>query len=311
MADSYVSVEALLDAGAHFGHLTRRWNPKMSKFIFTERNGIHIIDVRKTQKLVNYAREIVHDIAARGNIILFVGTKSQARPIIEEQAKRADTNYVSERWLGGMLTNFATIRQSIRRLSNIDNMETDGTFEKITKKERLLLTREKDRLRKVFGGIENMMRLPGALFVVDARREHLAVKEARVLGIPIIGIIDTNTDPDSVDFPIPANDDSVQTIEIISAVISDAITEGSKIAKARIIELGYDPNAIVADVEVSSDKGSRKLRERRSGDGKGFRGGAGDRNKERTPRGERAPRQQNASTSSANATSATKEDTAE
>jgi small subunit ribosomal protein S2 len=295
MADSYVSVEALLESGAHFGHLTRRWNPKMNKFIFTERNGIHIIDVRKTQKLINYAREIVHDIASRGNIVLFVGTKSQARPIIEEQAKKADMNYVSERWLGGMLTNFSTIRRSIRRLSNIDNMETDGTFEKITKKERLLLIREKDRLRKVFGGIENMTRLPGAIFVVDAKREHLAVKEARVLGIPVIGIIDTNTDPDSVDFPIPANDDSVQTIEIIASIVSDAIIDGNKVAKARIVELGYDPNAIVetTDVDVTNDKGSRKFRERRgggAGESRGSRGGNRE-NRERTPKPDRPTKQ--------------------
>ena len=293
MADSYVSVEALLEAGAHFGHLTRRWNPKMNKFIFTERNGIHIIDVRKTQKLINYAREIVHDIASRGNIVLFVGTKSQARPIIEEQAKKADMNYVSERWLGGMLTNFSTIRRSIRRLSNIDNMETDGTFEKITKKERLLLIREKDRLRKVFGGIENMTRLPGAIFVVDAKREHLAVKEARVLGIPVIGIIDTNTDPDSVDFPIPANDDSVQTIEIIASIVSDAIIDGNKVAKARIVELGYDPNAIVetTDVDVTNDKGSRKFRERRGGERSGENRGSRGGNRERAPKPDRPTKQ--------------------
>jgi small subunit ribosomal protein S2 len=268
---SYVSVEALLEAGAHFGHLTRRWNPKMNKFIFTERNGMHIIDLRKTQILINYTREVIHHIASKGNIILFVGTKTQAKPIVEEQAKRAEMNYVADRWLGGMLTNFSTIRKSIKRLAGIDAMETDGTFENITKKERLLLTREKDRLRKVFGGIENMTRLPGAIFVIDAKKEHLAVKEARILGIPVIGIIDTNTDPDSVDYPIPANDDSVQSIEIITSVMADAIIAGTAIAKARNIELGYNPNAAMdVDIEPGTDKNSRKFRERKGREGGGF-----------------------------------------
>lgn len=281
MAENYVSVEALLEAGAHFGHLTRRWNPKMRKFIFTERNGIHIIDLRKTQILIDYARDVIYNIAAQGRIVLFVGTKSQAKQAIEEQATKATMNYVSERWLGGMLTNFATIRKSIKRLSNIDEMEADGTFERITKKERLLLTREKNRLRKVFGGIENMTRLPGAIFVVDARKEHLAVKEARVLGIPIIGIVDTNTDPDAVDYPIPANDDSVQTIEIISSVIADAVIAGTEIAKLRHAELGYDPFSKEEEVEVVQETGQRKFRERgdrrSGGDNRGGFNRGGDR----------------------------------
>jgi small subunit ribosomal protein S2 len=269
MADSRISVESLLEAGAHFGHITRRWNPKMRKFIFNERNGIHIIDLRKTQILIEYARDIIYDIASQGRIILFVGTKQQAKSSIEEQAQKASMNYVSERWLGGMLTNFATIRRSIRRLTDIDRMEKDGTFDRITKKERLMLTRERERLRKVFGGIENMMRLPGAIFVVDAKKEHLAVKEARVLGIPVIGIIDTNTDPDMVDYPIPANDDSVQAIEIITSVMADAIIEGTKIAKVRKAELGYDPREKDID-EETAEKGQRKFRGR--GDGRGERG---------------------------------------
>ncbi len=274
MADNHVSVEQLIEAGAHFGHLTRRWNPKMRQYIFTERNGIHIIDLRKTQVLINYAREMIHDIAAKGGIVLFVGTKTQAKSIISEQASRAFTHYVSDRWLGGMLTNFATIRRSIKRLTSIDKMEADGTFEKITKKEALLLSREKIRLRKVFGGIETMQRLPGALFVIDAKKEHLAVKEARIIGLPVIGVIDTNTDPDMVDIPIPANDDSVKTIEIITSIMADAVIEGSAIARARAAEMGIDgdrwnkENEFDVDSENDIKKSSaRKIRERRGGPG--------------------------------------------
>ncbi len=268
MSNSYVSVEQLIEAGAHFGHLTRRWNPKMEKYIFGERNGIHIIDVRKTKILIEHCRKIIHNIAEQGKIILFVGTKMQAKSIIAEQATRAEMNYVTERWLGGMLTNFTTIRRSIRRLSNIDKMETDGTFEKITKKERLLLTREKERLRKVFGGIENMQRLPGAIFVVDARKEHLAVKEARILGIPVIGMVDTNTDPDAVDFPIPANDDSVKAIDLITSIMADAIIEGSAVAKVRAAELAASQDRVDKENELSQDAEvkpavQRRMRERR------------------------------------------------
>ena len=228
-----VSVEALLESGAHFGHLTRRWNPKMRNFIFMERNGIHIIDLRKTQLLVDIAREAAYDVASQGRNVLWVGTKNQARETIEKHAKESGSYYVTERWLGGMLTNFATIRKSIKRLNTIDKMEVDGTFEKITKKERLMLSREKDRLRKVFGGIEDMTRLPGLLFVVDIKREHLAIKEARILGIPVVGVVDTNSDPEEVDYPITANDDSIRTIDLIGGVISDAVKEGRQIAQTR------------------------------------------------------------------------------
>lgn len=232
-----LSVEALLESGAHFGHLTRRWNPKMRNFIFMERNGIHIIDLRKTQLLVDIAREAALDVATQGRGILFVGTKNQAKGVIEAEAKRAHSNYVCERWLGGMLTNFSTIRKSIKRLSTIDKMEVDGTFEKLTKKERLMLGRERDRLRKVFGGIEDMTRLPGMIFVVDIKKEHLAIKEAKILGIPVIGVVDTNSDPTEVDFPIPANDDSIKTIELITKVLGDAALEGKEIARAKNAEL--------------------------------------------------------------------------
>ncbi len=260
-----VSLEALLESGAHFGHLTRRWNPKMGQYIFMERNGIHIIDLRKTQVLLDIARQAAGEITATGRHILLVGTKPQAKQAIEEQATRAGINYVCERWLGGMLTNFSTIRKSIKRLNAIDKMEVDGTFEKITKKERLLVNRERERLRKVFGGIETMTRLPGAIFVVDIKKEHLAIKEAKLLGIPVIAIVDTNTDPDLIDFPIPANDDSVKTIELITKVMADAIMEGNAISKTRMAELGAEGERLdkEGEFEADDDKNKRRMRERR------------------------------------------------
>jgi small subunit ribosomal protein S2 len=254
---NYVEIEQLLEAGAHFGHLTRRWNPKMQPFIFAERNNIHIIDLRKTQILLNYAREAMNDIARKGKTIMFVGTKVQAKGIIEEVSNNIGINYVCERWLGGMLTNFQTIRKSIKRLTAIDKMEVDGTFEKVTKKERLLLGRERDRLRKVFGGIEDMTRLPGAIFVVDIKKEHLAIKEAKILGIPVFAIVDTNTDPEEVDYPIPANDDSVKTIELISSILADAIKEGSEIAKVRQAELAASSEQMSKENDGRGENGPK------------------------------------------------------
>jgi small subunit ribosomal protein S2 len=272
MTESHiVSVQSLLEAGAHFGHITRRWNPKMAKFIYGEKNGIHQIDLRKTQLLMDYARDVIFEIASSGQNILFVGTKANAKEAIEEQAKRAEINYVSERWLGGMLTNFLTIRKSINRLSSIDRMESDGTFENITKKERLLLIRERERLRKVFGGIETMRNIPGCIFVVDARKEHLAVKEARVLGIPVVGIVDTNTDPDSVDYPIPANDESRETTQLITTILADAVIEGMKNAKIRAKELGYNPSR--KEQAFENERTDRKRGgERRRSERRGKRG---------------------------------------
>lgn len=263
--EHYVSIENLLESGAHFGHLTRRWNPKMSKFIFGEKNGIHIIDLRKTQILLDIARNAVYNLATQGRNILFVGTKPQAKSAIENEAKRANCNYVCERWLGGMLTNFVTIRKSIKRLNAIDKMEIDGTFDRLTKKERLMLNRERDRLRKVFGGIEEMTRTPGALFVVDIKKEHIALQEAKVLGIPIIAIVDTNTDPDLVDYPIPANDDSIRTIELITKIIADAVIEGSTLSRVRNAELEALGDRISKEQELTSEdavKVQRKLRKR-------------------------------------------------
>ena len=219
-------ITALIEAGAHFGHLTRRWNPKMKPYIFMEKNGIHIIDLKKTQGLLTEAAEEISKLVADGKRVLFVGTKKQAKNIIETEARRCSMNWVSERWLGGMLTNFATIRKSIKRLNNIEKQETDGTFDKITKKERLFLTREKDKLKKVLEGVESMNKMPGAIFIVDIKKEDIAVKEAHRLKIPVFAIVDTNCDPDEADYVIPANDDAVKTIEIITKFISDAIIEG-------------------------------------------------------------------------------------
>ncbi|OGU41970.1 MAG: 30S ribosomal protein S2 [Ignavibacteria bacterium GWB2_35_12] len=266
----YAEIEHLLESGAHFGHLTRRWNPKMEKYIFGERNGIHIIDLRKTQILIDLARNAVNDAASRGKIVLFVGTKTQAQEVVKEHAKRCGSNYVTERWLGGMLTNFSTIRKSIKRLASIDKMEVDGTFEKITKKEKLMLSRERDRLRKVFGGIEEMTRLPGAIFVVDIKKEHIAVKEAKILDIPVIAMVDTNCDPEDADFPIPANDDSIKTIEIVTKILADAVLEGSELAKMRHAELSSESERVTRESEAGSEdkpKVQRRMRERRTGRG--------------------------------------------
>ncbi len=223
-----IELTDLLNAGAHFGHLTRRWNPKMKPFIFMERNGIHIIDLKKTQELLESASNALANIIGQGKKILFVGTKSQAAQVIEEEAKRCGAFYVSKRWLGGMLTNFATIRKSVKRLQNIEKMETDGTYDKITKKEALVLDREKEKLQDILSGVVDMTRLPGALYVVDIKKEDIAIKEARKLGIPVFAIIDTNCDPMAVDFPIPANDDAIKSIQAISKVIADAVLEGTE-----------------------------------------------------------------------------------
>ncbi len=221
----------LVEAGAHFGHLTRRWNPKMKPYIFMEKNGIHIIDLKKTQTLLEEVAGIMSQFVAQGNRILFVGTKKQAKNILETEARRCEMNWVTERWLGGMLTNFSTIRKSIKRLQGIEKQEIDGTFEMRTKKERLFLTRDKAKLKKVFEGIESMPRLPNALFIVDIKKEAIAVQEAKRLNIPVFAIVDTNCDPDTVDYVIPANDDAVKTIEIVTKVIADAIIEGNMKSK--------------------------------------------------------------------------------
>jgi small subunit ribosomal protein S2 len=223
-----ISQQDLLDAGVHFGHLTRKWNPKMAPYIFMEQNGIHILDLKKTEAKLEEARGSIRNIVKSGRKVLFVATKKQAKEIISEVAQGASMPFVTERWLGGMLTNFATVRKSIKRMQNISKMMTDGTFLNINKKERLMLTREKAKLERMLGGIEEMSKLPGALFIVDIKREHIAVAEARRLGIPTFAIVDTNSDPTTVDFPIPANDDASKSIYIIAREVADAINEGQQ-----------------------------------------------------------------------------------
>ncbi len=221
------NIEELLKSGAHFGHLTRRWNPKMKEFIFMERNGIHIIDLKKTHKYFQEALEEVAKLARAGKTILFVGTKKQAQDIIKTEAIRCGMPYITHRWLGGMLTNFATVKKSISRMEEIDRMSKDGTFEELTKKEALMLDREREKLEQTLGGIANMNHLPGALFVIDTIKEHIAVNEAIKLHIPIIAMVDTNSDPDVPDYIIPCNDDSARTIQLIASSIADAIIEGN------------------------------------------------------------------------------------
>ncbi len=223
---SKVELTQLIQSGAHFGHLTRRWNPKMKPYIFMEKNGIHIIDLKKTQQLLTTAADELRILASEGKSVLFVGTKNQAKGVIEAEAKRCNCNWVSERWLGGMLTNFATIRKSVKRLKNIEKQETDGTFDIITKKERLFLTRELVKLKKVLEGVESMNKLPGALFIVDIKKESIAVNEARRLNIPLFAIVDTNCDPELIDYIIPGNDDAVKTIEVIVRIMAEAVLEG-------------------------------------------------------------------------------------
>ena len=223
-----VTMKQLLEAGVHFGHQTRRWNPKMAPYIFTERNGIYIIDLQKTVKKIEEAYEFMKEVGASGKPILFVGTKKQAQNAIVDEANRCGQYYVSERWLGGMLTNYKTIAKRIKRLNDIEKMEEDGTFEKLSKKEVIGLRNEHAKLEKYLGGIRNMKGMPGALFIVDPKKERIAVKEARILGIPIVGIVDTNCDPDDVDYIIPANDDAIRAVKLIAGSMADAVIEGKQ-----------------------------------------------------------------------------------
>ncbi|MGN0663813.1 MAG: 30S ribosomal protein S2 [Negativibacillus sp.] len=223
---SVVSMKQLLEAGVHFGHQTRRWNPKMARYIFTERNGIYIIDLQKTVKKLEEAYAFVKEVAANGDTVLFVGTKKQAGDSVKEEAERAGVHYVNARWLGGMLTNFKTIRRRIQRLEQLRKMQEDGTFDRLTKKEVIKLELEIDKLEKYLGGIKTMDKLPGALFIVDPRKERIAVAEAKKLGIPIVAIVDTNCDPDEIDYVIPGNDDAIRAVKLIASTMADAIIEG-------------------------------------------------------------------------------------
>ena len=221
-----ISMKQLLEAGVHFGHQTRRWNPKMAKYIFTERNGIYIIDLQKTVKKVDEAYNFLRSVAEEGKSVLFVGTKKQAQEAVKEEALKADMFYVNERWLGGMMTNFQTIQKRINRLKELETMEEDGTFEVLTKKEVLQLRHEMEKLEKFLGGIKDMKKLPGALFIVDPRKERIAVAEARKLNIPIVAIVDTNCDPDEIDYVIPGNDDAIRAVKLLTGRMADAVIEG-------------------------------------------------------------------------------------
>ncbi len=221
-----VTMKQLLEAGVHFGHQTRRWNPKMAPYIFTDRNGIYIIDLQKTVRMIDEAYEFVKTLAAEGKSILFVGTKKQAMASVEDEAKRCEMFYVNQRWLGGMLTNFNTIRLRIKRLHELERMEEEGIFDRLPKKEVSMLLHEKQKLDKFLHGIKDMNELPAALFVIDPRKEKIAVAEARKLGIPIIAIVDTNCDPDEIDYIIPGNDDAIRAIRLLSSKMADAVIEG-------------------------------------------------------------------------------------
>ncbi|MCS1351304.1 30S ribosomal protein S2 [Mechercharimyces sp. CAU 1602] len=221
-----VSMKQLLEAGVHFGHQTRRWNPKMKKYIFTERNGIYIIDLQKTVKMIEEVYNYVRQLSEDGGTVLFVGTKKQAQDAVKEEAERSDMFFVNQRWLGGTLTNFETIRKRIDRLHQLDKMEEDGTFDVLPKKEVVLLNKERARLEKFLGGVKHMKKLPDALFIIDPRKERIAVAEARKLNIPIISIVDTNCDPDEIDYKIPGNDDAIRAVRLFTSKIADAIIEG-------------------------------------------------------------------------------------
>ncbi|MCL1964520.1 MAG: 30S ribosomal protein S2 [Firmicutes bacterium] len=223
-----ISMKQLLEAGVHFGHQTRRWNPKMAPYIFTERNGIYIIDLQKTVRKIDEAYMFIRDVAMEGKSVLFVGTKKQAQESIEQEAKRCNMFFVNNRWLGGMLTNFKTIRTRVDRLSRIDQMEASGQFDLLPKKEVIKLQHEREKLEANLGGIREMKKLPGALFVVDPRKEHIAVAEARILGIPVVGIVDTNCDPDEIDYVIPGNDDAIRAVKLIAGKMADAVLEGKQ-----------------------------------------------------------------------------------
>jgi len=248
---SVISMKQLLEAGVHFGHQTRRWNPKMKEYIFTERNGIYIIDLSKTVKKIDEAYNFVRDIAMADGSVLFVGTKKQAQESIEQEAKRCEMYFVNQRWLGGLLTNFKTIQTRIAKLNQIDKMEADGDFDLLPKKEVVQLCALREKLLKNLGGIREMKKLPACMFVVDPRKEHIAVLEARTLGIPIVAIVDTNCDPDDVDYVIPGNDDAIRAVKLIASKIADAVLEGKQGVQMTdsAVEIGGEPE----DVEDEED----------------------------------------------------------
>ena len=249
-----ISMKQLLEAGVHFGHQTRRWNPKMAPYIFTERNGIYIIDLQKTVKKIDEAYDFMKEVGATGKPVLFVGTKKQAQAAIEDEAKRCGMYYVNQRWLGGMLTNFKTISARIKRLYDIQKMEEDGTFEKLAKKEVIKLRAEAEKLERFLGGIKEMKGMPGAMFIVDPKKEKIAVKEARILGIPVVGIVDTNCDPDDVDYIIPANDDAIRAVKLIAGKMADAIIEANQGEDATAEDEAAAEEAVAETAEEATEE---------------------------------------------------------
>ena len=244
---SVISMKQLLEAGVHFGHQTRRWNPKMAEYIYTERNGIYIINLQKTAKKIVEAYDFIKEVAANGDDILFVGTKKQAQDSIKEEAQRVGMYYVNARWLGGMLTNFKTIKKRIERLNQLNKMQEDGTFDLLPKKEVAKLKLEIEKLDKYLGGIKDMKKLPGAMFIVDPRKEKIAVAEAKKLGIPVVAIVDTNCDPEEVDYVIPGNDDAIRAVKLIASTMANAIIEGRQGEDATVVAEDAEPAA--ADAE--------------------------------------------------------------
>jgi small subunit ribosomal protein S2 len=254
-----LTYKELLDAGVHFGHLTRKWNPKMAPYIFMEKNGIHIIDLNKTMASLEEAQNAVRSIVRSGRKIMFVATKKQAQEVVSEEAKHLKMPFVTERWLGGMLTNFTTIKRSLKKMASLEKMMKEDTYEQIAKRERLMLSREKDKLEKLLGGVVELTRQPAALFIVDIKREHIAVSEAKRLGIPIIGICDTNSDPGSIEFPIPGNDDAYKSIAIITQAIGQAVEEGLMERKK-----DKDDQKLQEEEEVKRQAEGQRTRNRRN-----------------------------------------------
>ncbi len=248
-----VTMKSLLESGVHFGHQVKRWDPRMKKYIFAERNGIHIIDLQKTIGAIKDSYEAVRKIVASGKSVLFVGTKKQAQQAVQKEAERCGQYYVNNRWLGGMLTNFSTIKKSLNRLKKIEKQESDGTFDKLTKKEVAALLKEKDKLTKNLGGIKEMKELPGALFIIDTHKEQIAVAEAHRMGIPIVAVVDTNCNPEGIDYPIPGNDDAIRAISLFTSIIANAVVEANNEEGLKIIESLNDDEEILTDASTKKD----------------------------------------------------------
>jgi small subunit ribosomal protein S2 len=263
---SVVSMKQLLEAGVHFGHQTRRWNPKMAEYIFTERNGIYIIDLQKTVKKIEEAYAFIKDISMNGEDVIFVGTKKQAQDSIREEAERCEQFYVDVRWLGGMLTNFRTIRKRIDRLHQLNEMQDSGIFDVLPKKEVIKLKAEMERLEKYLGGIKNLKRIPGAMFVVDPRKERIAILEAKKLGIPVVAIVDTNCDPDEVDYVIPGNDDAIRAVKLITSIIADAVLEGKQGEQFNNTEATQESGLPEESVEKDEDNSINEVADEENND---------------------------------------------